>query len=110
MNYRSLFRDRLDEHNARKSSSVKNQTVGLRKLHGIKEEEKKDEPITKQISRLMYIYSSKVISNSNLDAAIKYNSALNLLNQAQLIADTEPKMALKLYTQARKLLRTKGNG
>jgi len=64
----------------------------------------KEIPIKRAIARLAYLYSVRMVNASN-ERIPKYNTALLLLNQAQLVSEEDRGLALKLYNQARKLLR-----
>jgi hypothetical protein len=67
---------------------------------------KEEVHIKKAIARLTYLYSVKMLNSSDSNR-LRYNTAVLLLNQAQIIADSDSAMALKLYNQARKLFRKK---
>ena len=102
MKYRTLFEGVRDRHNTSKDKKVSSMFESLN-LPKIKEKEE-ELPLKKAISRLAYFYSARIF-NATSDKIGKYNAALNLLNQAQMIVDEDVKVARKLYQQARKLFR-----
>jgi hypothetical protein len=104
MKYRTLLHDYIVRSESNKQAKVNKMLEQLNLDIPKKEKEVEGEALKKLIARMSYFYTTSV-NKATGEKLAKTNVALGLLNQAQLIVDTDSRIARKLYQQARKLFR-----